>query len=271
MNKFQNKFSIVITVILLLGCTSGCVSQSKYRALETSSNQELTKLKDDIAAMTMQRNRLQDEIAGLKSQKADLEEKKDSLDHNLSGVNDRLSLMKKQAAEIKAEKDEEINRLKGTYDSMVKDLKGEIEKGEIKVTQIRNRLSVNLVEKVVFNSGEAELKTKGKEVLKRVGKILKEIKDKEIRIEGYTDNVPIGDLLKDQFPTNWELSTQRATNVLRFLQEVAGVEGDRLSAVGYGPFHPVASNETPRGRAENRRIEILLAPVDALDVLKSVQ
>ncbi|MBI1819655.1 MAG: flagellar motor protein MotB, partial [Nitrospirae bacterium] len=145
------------------------------------------------------------------------------------------------------------------------------EKGEIKVTQIRNRLSVNLVEKVLFDSGHAEVKAKGKEILKRVGDILSNVKDKEIRIEGYTDNIPIGESLRNQFPTNWELSTQRATNVLRFLQEGAAVDGNRLSAVGYGPFHPVANNDAPQGRAQNRRIEIVLAPLDVQEVLKDLK
>ncbi|MBI3594268.1 MAG: OmpA family protein [Nitrospirae bacterium] len=282
MTPIQIRFSTVFILGFWVAFAFGCVSQAKYRALETSSNQELAKLREDIAALNSQKisqeaalnlekKRLQDEISGLKSQKTDLEGKKEVLEHDLTSLNDRLSVTEKQTAEIKAQKDEEINRLKGTYDNLVKDLKGEIEKGDIKVTQIRNRLSVNLVEKVLFNSGQAELKSKGKEVLKRVGKSLRDIKDKEIRIEGYTDNVPIGESLRDKFPSNWELSTQRATNVLRFLEEEADVEGSRLSAIGYGPFHPVASNETSQGRSENRRIEILLAPLDTQDVLKSIQ
>jgi chemotaxis protein MotB len=108
-------------------------------------------------------------------------------------------------------------------------------------------------------------------VLKKVGAILGEVKDKEIRIEGYTDNVPIGENLRKRFPTNWELSTQRATNVLRFLEEQAGVDGARLSAVGYGPFRPLADNQTPEGRAQNRRIEIVLVPQDVKEVFKELQ
>jgi chemotaxis protein MotB len=255
MMDFQKSrlLALVYTVALL----SGCVSQGKYRALEETTSAEQTKL--------------QGEITALQSQKDNLQKEKDGVESEIAALKDRQAQMEKQAAEISAQKDAEINRLKGTYEDLVKDLKGEIEQGEIKVTQIQNRLSVNLVEKVLFDSGQADVKAHGKDVLKKVGKILKGVQDKEIRIEGYTDDVPIGGALKQRFPTNWELSTQRATNVLRFLQDEAGVDGTHLSAVGYGQFRAIADNKTPEGRAENRRIEIVLIPVDIKDVLKDLR
>src|SRR5256886_2315126 len=115
-------------------------------------------------------------------------------------------------------------RLKRTYDSLVKDLQGEISKGQIKVTQIRDKLSVQLVEKILFDSGRAEIKPEGKEVLTKVGNVLLGVKDKQIRIEGYTDAVPIGGALRQQFPTNWELSTQQVATDLRLLEEKARSE-----------------------------------------------
>lgn len=311
MNPYQASFLPgFVLVLIMMSLLSGCVSLSKYEDLESNSNEEIARLNKEItalnsqkssqeAALTAEKMKLQEEISGLKLQKTDLESKKSALDHDFITLNDQLAQIEKQsaavkaeketldhdvillndrlanaekeAAEIRAQKEQEISRLKGTYDSLVNDLKGEIEKGDIKVTQIRNRLTVNLVEKVLFDSGQAAVKSKGKEILKRVGKILRDIKDKEIRIEGYTDNIPIGGTLREKFPTNWELSTERATNVLRFLEEEAGVPGERLSATGYGPFHPVAGNETPQGRAENRRIEILLAPRDTQGLLKGIQ
>ena len=249
--------SLLLVVVFAVALLSGCVSQAKYRALEETTSAE--------------RTQLQGEIAALQSQRDNLVKEKDRVETEIAVLKDRLAQMEKQAAEISAQKDAEINRLKGTYEDLVKDLKGEIEKGEIKVTQIQNKLSVNLVEKVLFDSGQAEVKAQGKAVLKKVGKILKGVQDKEIRIEGYTDDIPIGGALRQQFPTNWELSTQRATNVLRFLQEEAEVDGARLSAVGYGQFRPIANNKTPEGRAENRRIEIVLIPMDIKDVLKELR
>jgi chemotaxis protein MotB len=261
MHMLKNGFVMSVVAIALL---AGCVSSSKYRALEASSKAERSKSQQEIAALQSQKENLDKDLATLRQEKQ-------SAETEIASMNDRLAQLQKQAAELATQKDEEINRLKGTYESLVKDLKGEIEKGEIKVTQIRDRLTVNLVEKILFDSGKAEVKAQGKEVLKKVGNILKDVKDKDIRIEGYTDNVPIGGALRQKFATNWELSTQRATNVLRFLQDEAGVEGTRLAAVGFGEFRPIAGNDTPESRAENRRIEIVLVPSDIQGVLKELK
>jgi chemotaxis protein MotB len=237
-------------VLSLAACLlAGCVSQSKYKALEGKASRD---------------------IAALRSQTAELEARKAALERQIAALTDQLGATEKRAVETGAQKDAEINRLKGTYESLVKDLQGEISKGQIKVTQIRDKLSVQLVEKILFDSGKAEIKPEGKEVLTKVGNVLLAVKDKQIRIEGYTDSLPIRGALRQQFPTNWELSTQRATTVLRFLQD-SGVDGKYLSAVGYGPHRPVASNDTPEGRAANRRIEIALTPLDVQEVLKELR
>jgi chemotaxis protein MotB len=97
-------------------------------------------------------------------------------------------------------------------------------------------------------------------VLERDGKVLAQAGDRIIRIEGHTDNVPISRRLQGRFPTNWELAAARATNVVRFLQEHAGIDPTALEAVGIGEHHPVADNATLQGRAQNRRIEIILYP-----------
>ncbi len=122
---------------------------------------------------------------------------------------------------------------------------------------------MGLVDKVLFNSGEATVNKRGESVLMKVGSILAGIADRQILVSGHTDITPIGEKRASQFPSNWELSTARATNVVRFLQEKANVPGERLVASGYGEFHPVASNKSSTGRAKNRRIEILLVPTIA--------
>jgi chemotaxis protein MotB len=299
-----------LVLLLAAGLVSGCVSTGTYRALESRSAAERDALQQQVATLDAQRleleaqkeslegelaaqrdemERVQRALEGLSEQLALVERQaeltgakkdeearqlktlRDKLSRDIEVLNEQMAAVQRQAQLASAQKDEEIKRLKGTYDSLVKDLEGEIQKGEIKVTQIRDRLTVNLVEKVLFDSGRAEVKPAGKTVLKKVGAILKEVTDKQIRIEGSTDNVPIGERLRARFPTNWELSTQRATTVLRFLEEDAGVNGAHLAAVGYGPHRPIASNDTPEGRAENRRIEIVLVPADIQEVLKELE
>lgn len=160
----------------------------------------------------------------------------------------------------KTKKEEEIARLKGTYDKLVGSMKDEMEQGQIKITQMADRLSVTVVDKILFPSGEAEITSEGVAILTRIGEIIKNTQGKIIRVEGHTDNVQISPRLKQKFPTNWELSTTRATNVARFLQDKIGIEGASLRAVGMSEYHPVASNETRDGRGQNRRIEIILMP-----------
>ncbi len=158
------------------------------------------------------------------------------------------------------EKEQEINRLKDTYDELVKDMQAEIAQGQIQITRMADRLSVSLVDRILFPSGEADITPAGLKVLERVGNVLKASEGKIIRVEGHTDNVAISPRLRQQFPTNWELSTARASNVVRFLQDKVGIEGKRLRAVGLAEYYPVASNATAAGRSQNRRIEIGLLP-----------
>ena len=99
---------------------------------------------------------------------------------------------------------------------------------------------------------------------------MKKIPEKNIRVEGHTDNVPIVSSLKKVYPTNWELGAARATTVVRFFQEKTGIDPLRLSAVSYGQYRPVASNKTGAGRAQNRRIEIILIDRD-LDLAKKMR
>jgi len=151
--------------------------------------------------------------------------------------------------------------MKKTYDSLVGEMNVEIKKGEITITQLKDKLSVNLVEKILFDSGSADIKKDGKSVLDRVAEILVKVTDKQIRVAGHTDNVPIGPRIRERFPSNWELSTARATTVARYLQD-KGIDPNLLSAGGYSEYRPVAPNDTDENKSKNRRIEIDLVPKD---------
>jgi chemotaxis protein MotB len=157
-------------------------------------------------------------------------------------------------------KEGELAQLKGTADKLQEQMKSEIAKGDIMLSQGGGKLRVDLVDKVLFDSGEAQISKRGEEVLARVGAVLAQIDDKQIQVSGHTDNQPVGGKIAAQFSSNWELSAARAVNVVRFLTEKAGVPPERLVASGYSQYHPIASNKTVPGRRRNRRIEILLTP-----------
>jgi chemotaxis protein MotB len=178
----------------------------------------------------------------------------------LEGEKTELATAKEELSKEVAAKSGELAELKGTYDKLEDKMKDEIAKGDISLSQDGGRLRVGLVDKILFDSGEAAISKRGEEVLARVGAVLAAIDDKQIQVSGHTDRTPISEKLAPQFPSNWELSTARAINVVRFLSEKASVPPQRLVASGYGEYHPIANNKTSAGRAKNRRIEILLTP-----------
>jgi len=163
-------------------------------------------------------------------------------------------------SKVKQEKEKQIESVTETYRELISDMQAEVTRGEIKISELAGKLKVNIVDKILFDSGESTISRKGKLLLERVGNILKQDTTKIIRVEGHTDNVKIHRKLKRKFSTNWELSSSRAINVVRFLQERLRIKGHRLEAAGYAEYQPVASNKTAQGRAENRRIEIVLVP-----------
>lgn len=197
-----------------------------------------------------------EKLAQLRSSRAELEQRLERLEAEKA---DLLSLKNELSRDVQS-KEEELQKLKGTFDELQEKMKGEIAKGEIHLSQAGGRLKVDMVDKVLFESGEAVITKRGEEVLSRVGSVLARIEGKQVQVSGHTDDSPISSRLAATFPTNWELSTARATNVVRFLQEKSGVPAPRLVAAGYGPYHPIATNATPSGRSRNRRIEILLTP-----------
>jgi chemotaxis protein MotB len=221
---------------------AGCVSQSTYNM----------KTKE----LATQNDALQAQVKTLSSEVDTLKKDKDAV------LKDRDALQVK-ADELaqKAEKAEQLEKSTQTYQDLTKKLEKEIQEGQVQITEMKNRLTMTMVDKILFPSGSADISKAGKTVLDKVVSILKDVKDKRIQIEGHTDNVPIVSVLKKRFPTNWELSTARATEVVRYLQEEGGLDPRLLSATGYAEYQPVASNDTDEGKSKNRRIEIVLLPL----------
>jgi chemotaxis protein MotB len=255
-------------ILMMAVLCSGCmVAESKYLA----KVDENTSLKNQITALT-------EENASLKKQIGTLTGQRDELDKILQAKTDDLSKSisenRKKIADLEAEntklkdnldqlkqKSQEVEAQSNTYKDLLKEMKAEISQGEITITELKGKLTMDVVDKILFASGEAKVKKEGLEVLKRVVDVLKNMKDKNIRIEGHTDNVQIAGHLSKVYPTNWELSAARALNVTKYLQE-QGIDPKIISATAFGEYQPLADNDTPEGRAKNRRIAIILLPKD---------
>jgi chemotaxis protein MotB len=294
--KESDVFRTVLLSAALLALVSGCVSKAAFqRKSDEAKNLQATvaDLEADYKRASEQQKLMADrydelnrqletatrENAALRQDKlraaADIDRLEGVLSARSAEAGAALTEMRQTVDRLEQEKRDLNNRLdeerlarqarlaqmKNTYNELVDKMEAEIKRGEITISELQDKLTVNMVERILFDSGKAEVKPAGLQILRRVGEILKGAVGKEIRVEGHTDNVPISPRLQSTFPTNWELSTARASNVVRFLQNQSGIPGERLTACGYGPYRPVADNGTAEGRAQNRRIQIVLVPL----------
>jgi len=237
----------------------GCVTQGTYDKLEAQKAQEVGTLQAQRETLERERNTLREDKAALEKDKALLETDKSALERDRGRLRaDNEALERDKAKLLAAGKQTESQ-----YDALVANLSQELKKGELQVRRYKDMLTVEVAEQLFFDSGRAALKDSGKAVLKKVADALKSYEDKAIRVVGHTDNVPIAKSLQQRFPSNWELSSARATTVVRFLQE-AGIEPERLVATGRAEYAPVAPNDSEAGRQKNRRIEITLIELGLL-------
>jgi chemotaxis protein MotB len=165
-----------------------------------------------------------------------------------------------ETQKLRARLNENIDQMKSTYASIVNGLKGQIENREVIISKLEEKLSVTFVNRILFQSGKATVTPKGKEILTKVGQILRNVKLKKIRVEGHTDNKPILPEYQHKFPSNWELSAARAAAVIRYFQNELGFDPSNLEASGHSFYKPIETNETEEGRAQNRRVNIIIAP-----------
>jgi chemotaxis protein MotB len=151
----------------------------------------------------------------------------------------------------------EAQSLRDAQDAIQKALNPEMRRHEVTMTMRREGLVVSLKEIGFFDSGSASIRPDSLDAISRLAEVLKQ-RPENLRVEGHTDNIPIHN---SHFASNWELSTSRATEMIRVLMNQFGLPAARLSAAGYAEFHPVSSNDTPAGRAQNRRLDVvILAP-----------
>ena len=150
-----------------------------------------------------------------------------------------------------------LSYMDNTYKQLNQNLQTEVTSDQVQIKQLQNRLQVTMVNAILFPEGGWELSPNGKQELSKITPTLQGVAGKQIVIEGYTDNEIILEPLKSRFPNNWYLSAARAISVVSYLEE-QGLDPNELSAVAFGKYHPVASNDSPPGRAQNRRINIVI-------------
>jgi len=168
----------------------------------------------------------------------------------------RIASLEAEAARL-AEEKQRLEKKTAEYDALVSGLRSEIDAGQVTITELSGKLTVQMSNAILFDSGSTEVKTTGREALAKVATVLAGVRDRELRVEGHTDNDPVRS--GAAYPDNWALSALRARTVLTILVD-NGVPSDNIAVVGYGEQRPVADNGTPEGKAENRRTEIVLVP-----------
>ncbi|WP_375770728.1 OmpA family protein [Archangium gephyra] len=270
----------LLAPLCALALAVGCVPQGKYDAAMANArtlDEQLQEEKGARAAADGKVRQLEEQVKGLEEKVAGLERDKEALatrlntaearltagaaerraleqtNAELTALNEELARSKRKLAEAK----EALEKRSSEYESLAKSLEKEISEGKIELSELRGRMTVNLKDKILFASGSARVGKEGQEALAKIAEALKGVQGKIIRVEGHTDDVPTDP--KGPFPSNWELSLARSMAVVRSLQD-AGVDPTVLSAAGYGPYQPIAPNDSPENRSLNRRIEIVLAP-----------
>ncbi len=151
---------------------------------------------------------------------------------------------------------QEVSAVTSNQQKLEAEMRSALQTRDVAISELQGKLTVNILDRILFDSGEATLKPEGMQVLDEVAKVLARFESRQVQVFGHTDNVPI----RLRFASNWELSTARAVAAVRYLTEKAGVDPKRLSAVGCGEFQPIADNATAEGRAKNRRIALVVLP-----------
>jgi len=253
-----------IHLLVFLALISGMVFTScgPGKKLVASRNR-VDKLQNDSATTHSQLNDCNTLVKNLNTDKASLQSKNEAIQNDLKVLNsdnnqskmtiaDQAKRLKNLQSLIQSQKDV-MSKLKNSIAAALLNYKTD----ELTVYTKDGNVYVSLQEKLLFKSGSDVVDPKGKEALKSLAQVLNSTQDISVMIEGHTDNVPIK---TKAFKDNWDLSTARATSILRLLTKDYGFSSDRITASGRGEFHPVKPNDTAEGRAANRRTEIILSP-----------
>jgi chemotaxis protein MotB len=228
------KGQVMVLALLLAGCG---VSKKKYEAMEAQYRAEAEKA-----------TQLQQQLTASSGEAAALATKAAQLQASMEEMERGLTELRSREAEAEAEV--------AAYKDLLARFKEMIDAGTLRVKIVDGRMVVELATDILFGSGSADLSAPGKEALGQVATVLAAIPERDFQVEGHTDNAPIK---TKQYPSNWELAAARAITVVRAL-ETGGLPPERVSAASFAFHKPAAPNDTPEGKASNRRIEIVVLP-----------
>lgn len=245
--------------------------QESFSTYRNTSMKENDELKSKLQSSQQEGQLKEQQLRSLREQVDDLKQQRD---RQLTQVGDLTVLSKSASENIKntlaqlETKDKYIQLLhlaKSKADSinlaLAVNLKGALQEGindkDIEIRVDKTVVFINLSDKMLYQSGSANLTPRAQEVLGKIAQILQTRPELEVLVEGYTDNVPIKNTCVED---NWDLSVKRATAVVRTLQKSYGVNPDKLIAAGRGEYNALASNSTAEGRAMNRRTRIIIMP-----------
>jgi chemotaxis protein MotB len=253
------------SLIALLPLSTACVSSETYdTAIKSAEDANAERLRDREALNALQQkldgvqHKLDDATAEDAKLRAELERLGTNADALLAEKGTLASALTDSRARL-----EELRRAHAATESRVRlyrdialRLKMMVDAGDLSIVLRDGRMVLQLPNDVLFESGQVDIRPRGQAALKQVAAVLKTLEERHFQVAGHTDNVPIETA---RFPSNWELSTARGVEVVRFLI-AQGVAPGVLAAGGYGEFDPLSGNDTAKGRAQNRRIEITLQP-----------
>jgi len=249
-----------LAVFVLAGSMLGtaCVTSGTFEAKEA----ELAKTVKEKDALSQENAKLQANVDELNKQIADLKGQMDQVKAYGKGKADEagqlavgMDNLQKRLDELEKQKKIADERA-AMFRSLAQKLRSMVDAGQIKVTVRNGRMLLVLPNDILFDSGKTELKPEGKDAIAKVAKVLATMKDRHFLVAGHTDNLPIH---SKKFQSNWELSTQRAVEVVRLLID-NGMMPSQVGAAGYAEYDPAADNASADGQKQNRRIEIVVEP-----------
>jgi len=252
----KSVLSLALCTLLIPGCGVKKATHQKVLNELTSTQLELDKTRGERDALLKGRDALQ----------ADKEKLGASLDDKSRAEAEARARAAKLAAEMQATEAELLELRKqreasekrlAAFRDLTEKFRSLVDTGKLKVTFRQGQMVLELPSGVLFSSGKAKLSSGGEAALQEILDVLKSFNNRRFLIAGHTDNIPVK---SRKFVNNWALSTARAVSVVLYMTDKAGFSATNLAAAGYGEFSPVGDNSTDEGRAQNRRIEIILVP-----------